>query len=105
MVWLTIRLSWASAAAICSGWVSHNRVEPSTSASSSVTVPVGSNSLMPKSFQVSSTFWLMLARFAARAAHYTGAIAQKHRPRRVDVGIGSAPDHIDWPSPMTGVAV
>ena len=33
-----------SAAVICSGWVSHSRVEPSTSASSSVTVPVGSNS-------------------------------------------------------------
>ena len=27
---------------VASGWVSHNRVEPSTSASSNVTVPVGS---------------------------------------------------------------
>ena len=28
---------------IASGWVSHNRVDPSTSASSNVTVPVGSS--------------------------------------------------------------
>jgi hypothetical protein len=32
-----------AAAFIVSGWVSHRRVEPSTSASSNVTVPVGSS--------------------------------------------------------------
>ena len=38
------------AAVISSGCVCHSRVEPSTSASSNVTVPVGS-SLTPKSLQ------------------------------------------------------
>jgi hypothetical protein len=42
--------SRAIAAPISSGWVSHNRVEPSTSASSNVTVPVGSP-LTPRSLQ------------------------------------------------------
>ena len=45
-----MRSKRATAAVISSGWVSHNRVEPSTSASSSVTVPVGS-SPTPNSLQ------------------------------------------------------
>ena len=45
-----VRSRRATAAVISSGWVSHSRVEPSTSASSSVTVPVGS-SLTPNSLQ------------------------------------------------------
>ena len=36
----------ANAAVISSGWLCHNRVDPSTSASSNVTVPAGSNSPM-----------------------------------------------------------
>ena len=39
----------AMAPVIASGWLSHNCVEPSTSASSSVTVPVGSSSAMSTS--------------------------------------------------------
>ena len=35
----------AIAAVIWSGWVSHSRVEPSTSAKSNVTVPVGNSPL------------------------------------------------------------
>lgn len=53
---------------IFSGSVSHNRVEPSTSPSSNVTVPVGSNSPTLKSLQVScgiSACWLMVASIAA----------------------------------------
>jgi hypothetical protein len=41
----------AMAAVIASGSVSHNRVEASTSASSNVTVPVGSCSLTPTSLK------------------------------------------------------
>ena len=37
-----------------SGWVSHSRVEPSTSASSNVTVPVGNSPLTPSSLQSTS---------------------------------------------------
>jgi hypothetical protein len=43
---------------ISSGWVSHSRVEPSTSANSNVTVPVGKRPLTPSSLQSIS---LMLA--------------------------------------------
>jgi hypothetical protein len=46
----TVRSSRTTAAVISSGRVCHNRVEPSTSASSNVTVPVGS-SLTPRSLQ------------------------------------------------------
>ena len=46
----SVRSSRATAAVISSGWVCHSRVEPSTSASSNVTVPVGS-SLTPRSLQ------------------------------------------------------
>jgi hypothetical protein len=42
------------AAVICSGWVSHSRVEPSTSANSNVTVPVGKSPLTPRSLQSTS---------------------------------------------------
>jgi hypothetical protein len=41
----------ANAAAISSGAVSHSFVEPSASASSSVTVPLGTGPLMPTSLQ------------------------------------------------------
>ncbi len=37
-----------------SGWVSHSRVEPSTSANSNVTVPVGKRPLTPSSLQSTS---------------------------------------------------
>ena len=47
----TVWSSRPTAAVFASGWVCHSRVEPSTSASSSVTVPVGSNSLTPRSLQ------------------------------------------------------
>jgi hypothetical protein len=50
----TTWLNRAIAAVISSGWVSHSRVEPSTSASSSVTVPVGKNPLTPRSLQSTS---------------------------------------------------
>jgi hypothetical protein len=65
----------STAAFMVSGWVSHNRVEPSTSASSNVTVPVGS-SLMTASrsglFQLVS---LMLASMWRRAAANISKIA------------------------------
>src|ERR1700742_3123997 len=51
------------AAVISSGAVCHSRVEPSTSASSKVTVPVGSSSLTPKSLQFGGSISLMLASF------------------------------------------
>ena len=46
-----VRSRRATAADMASGWVCHNRVEPSTSARSNVTVPVGSNSFTPSSLQ------------------------------------------------------
>ncbi len=61
----TTELSRPSAAAISSAWVSHSRVEPSTSASSSVTVPVGS-SFTCRSLHASGA--LMLASMRSRAA-------------------------------------
>ena len=48
------RSSRAIAAVISSGWVSHSRVEPSTSANSNVTVPVGKSPLTPRSLQSTS---------------------------------------------------
>jgi len=77
----TMQSSRAMAAIISSGWVSHSRVEPSTSASSNVTVPVGSSSLTPRSLQfnagVSRAPSLMLASIRRpRAA--------KHQRKRVD---------------------
>ena len=74
----TVRFSNPSAAVIASGWVSHNRVEPSTSASSSVTVPVGSNSLK---LQVScgiSACWLMVASIAATGRKTSAKRAYRH---------------------------
>jgi hypothetical protein len=47
----TTRSRSATAAVIWSGWVSHRRVEASTSASSNVTVPVGRRTVMPRSLQ------------------------------------------------------
>ena len=76
------------AAVISSGWVCHSRVEPSTSASSNVTVPVGS-SLTPRSLQ-----------FKAVSAHGSVPLmlasmrrprAAKHRRNRVDL----PPRHAD----------
>ena len=61
-----------------SGWVSHSRVEPSTSANSNVTVPVGSNSLKPNSLQFSdgnSADRLMLASIAAGSGQNIRTIA------------------------------
>jgi len=49
-----LRSKRATAGVISSGWVCHSRVEPSTSARSNVTVPVGSNSLTPRSLQFTS---------------------------------------------------
>ena len=81
MASFTVRFRLASAAVIVSGWVSHSRVEPSTSASSNVTVPVGSNSLKPSSLQFSdgiSACWLMVASIAAGVGQNIGATAQIH---------------------------
>jgi hypothetical protein len=50
----TVWLRRATAAVITSGWVSHSRVEPSTSAKSSVTIPVGKSLLTPRSLQFTS---------------------------------------------------
>ncbi len=93
----TVRFSSASAAVICSGWVSHSRVEPSTSASSNVTVPVGSNSLTPNSLQVSggiSACWLIVASIADTLADYIREIAQITRPR-ARTRLGSQPRVLD----------
>ena len=69
-----------------SGWVSHSRVEPSTSANSSVTVPVGKSPLTPRSLQSTSgasargSISLMLASMRPpRAA--------KHQRKRVEPGL------------------
>ena len=79
MASLTVLFSSANAAVIVSGWASHNRVEPSTSASSNVTVPVGSNPLKPNAFQSSngnSTCWLMVASIVAENGQNIGTTAQ-----------------------------
>ena len=47
----TVAFIRAMAAVIWSGWVSHSRVEPSTSANSNVTVPVGNSPLTRSSLQ------------------------------------------------------
>src|SRR6478752_1800842 len=78
----TERSSRAMAAVIPSGWVCHSRVEPSTSASSNVTVPVGSSltrrSLPFKAVSANGSVPLMLA--SMRWPH-----AAKHRRNRVDL--------------------
>ena len=53
------------AAVISSGWVSHSRVEPSTSASSSVTVPVGKSPRNVDNRAVSHTATRPLSRVRA----------------------------------------
>src|SRR6516164_9275458 len=58
----------ATAAVISSGWVSHSRVEPSTSAKSNVAVPVGKSPLTPRSPQFTSAVWIDLAHRSQRAA-------------------------------------
>ena len=65
----------ATAAVISSGWVCHSRVEPSTSASSNVTVPVGS-SPMNTSLHVVS---LMLASIRASQSRNISGNAQRLR--------------------------
>ncbi len=50
----TTWLSLAMAAAISWGWASQSRVEPSTSANSNVTVPVGNSPLTSSSLQSTS---------------------------------------------------
>src|SRR5882757_4046261 len=55
----TTRSNCATATAISSGRVCHSRVEPSTSARSSVTVPCGSTRLSLTSLQPS--VWVMLS--------------------------------------------
>src|SRR5271156_5617239 len=81
----TTWLKRAIAAVISSGWFSHSRVEPSTSANSNVTVPVGKSPLTPSSLQSTSgasargSMSLMLASMReARSA--------KHQRKRVDRG-------------------
>ena len=81
----TAWLSRAIAAVISSGWVSHSRVEPSTSANSSVTVPVGKSPLTPRSLQSTSgasargSISLMLTSMRHRDA-------AKHQHKRADRG-------------------
>src|SRR5271166_5914764 len=85
MASFTVRFSNASAAVMVSGWVSHSRVEPSTSASSSVTVPVGSNSLTPNSLQVRggiSACGLMVASIARQRR-------AQNRQNRANPGVGA----------------
>jgi hypothetical protein len=50
----SVRSRLAKAAVISSDAVSHNRVDPSTSASSNVTVPVGTSPLTPSSLQLNT---------------------------------------------------
>jgi hypothetical protein len=50
----TVRFSSAIAVVIWSGWLSHSLVEPSTSANSNVTVPVGNSPLTLSSLQSTS---------------------------------------------------
>src|SRR6478609_1724127 len=83
-----VRSSRATAAVISAGWVCHSRVEPSTSASSNVTVPVGS-SLTPRSLQfkaVSANGSVPLMLASMRWPH-----AAKHQRNRVDL----PPRHAD----------
>src|ERR1700738_3898984 len=85
----------AIAAVICSGWGSHSRVEPSTSASSSVTVPVGS-SLTPNSLQFSddiSACVLMLASIRDTEGQNISAKAQIPPDRGRNLRPPSAPLH------------
>lgn len=68
MTSFTVWFRRATAAVISSGWVSQSRVEPSTSASSNVTVPVGNSPLTPSSLQSTSgarSISLMLASMRA----------------------------------------
>ena len=79
----------AIAAVISSGWVSHSRVEPSTSASSNVTVPVGSSSLTPRSLQFNGgvsarSVSLMLASMR-RPRPETSAETRRLPPRRAEL--------------------
>src|SRR5271157_6060202 len=81
----TTWLKRAIAAVITSAWVSHSRVEPSTSANSNVTVPVGNSPLTPSSLQSTNgastrgSISLMLASMRPpRTA--------KHQHKRVDRG-------------------
>src|SRR6516164_983843 len=74
----TVWLRRAIAAVISSGWVCHSRVELSTSAKSSVTVPVGRSPLTPSSLQFNgvSAWELMVAERAATTS-------PKHQRKRV----------------------
>jgi hypothetical protein len=63
----TVRYRRATAAVISSGWASHSRVEPSTSASSSVAIPVGSSPLTPRSLQFTNAVRIDLAHASQRA--------------------------------------
>src|SRR5271165_3859432 len=71
------------AGVISSGWVSHSRVEPSTSANSNVTVPVGKSPLTASSLQSTSgvstrgSISLMLASLRPTRG-------PKHQQKRVD---------------------
>ena len=67
----SVRSSAATAAVISSGWVSHSRVEPSTSASSSVTVPSAGHSLSDRSIRFAS----LSSACGGDIAHYIGETA------------------------------
>src|SRR4029077_20207751 len=81
------------AAVISSGWVCPSRVEPSTSANSSVTVPVGKSPLTPNSLQFTSgastrgSISLMLASMPPPQA-------PKHQRKRVE----TPTCHADFPT-------
>src|SRR6201987_964464 len=73
------------AVVITSGWVSHSRVEPSTSANSNVTVPVGNNPLTSSSLQsirgVSARGSISLMLASMRPPQ-----TAKHQRKRADFG-------------------
>jgi hypothetical protein len=72
----------AIAAVISSGWVSHSRVEPSTSAKSSVTVPVGKSPLTPRSLQFTSA--VSHGSISLMLASVRPPRATKHQRKRAD---------------------
>ena len=100
----TVWFRRAMAAVISSGWVSHSRVEPSTSASSSVTVPVGKSPLTPSSLQSTSgaSAWIDLAhasQHAATTCRKTSAQTRRAALSRADFSQDSAaPSRVSAPA-------
>jgi hypothetical protein len=76
------------AAVISAGSVSHSRVDSSTSASSNVTVPVGTSSLTPGSLQfiTAASISPMLSSLRRSRPTNISADAQIHRARKRNWG-------------------